>query len=261
MKFYKYQATGNDFVFIDHRETADSLWEERFTDAGYLAQICHRRFGVGADGFILLEKSEEYDFKMRYYNSDGKESSMCGNGGRCIVAFAKKLGIISDVCTFEAIDGVHEARIEDNIVELKMIDVPKIEMRDMMSVLNTGSPHLVIPHRSLSNMDIISEALQYRNNAEFREEGINVNFVESVAPQEYRMRTYERGVEDETYSCGTGATAVALAMSPNKKGTQEVMLHTKGGELKVRLERENNQAQNIWLIGPTELVFEGSLLK
>ncbi len=260
MKFYKYQAAGNDFVFIDHREKQNSEWEKRFSDPKYLEQICHRRFGVGADGFILLEPSEESDFHMRYYNSDGHESSMCGNGGRCIVAFAKKLGIIGNECTFTAIDGLHEARIDGDIVELKMIDVPQIEMRDMMSVLDTGSPHLVIPHRNLDNLDIVTEARKYRNNAEFRTEGINVNFVENTAPQKYSMRTYERGVEDETYSCGTGATAVAIAMSPNSKKAQEVELQTKGGELKVRLEKQNNEAKNIWLIGPAQLVFEGELL-
>ena len=254
MKFYKYQGTGNDFVMIDNRD----LSFPKNTDI--VAHLCDRRFGIGGDGLILLEKSTENytDFKMVYYNSDGNESTMCGNGGRCIVAFAHFLGLFETDCTFIAIDGLHEASFRQGIVKLKMIDVNQISNNGENAVLNTGSPHFVQYVEHLGEYPVYQKGNEIRNSETYKKEGINVNFVEQVADDEIFVRTYERGVEDETYSCGTGATAAALTFLKNTDAAS-VQVQVLGGLLKVHAEKTGSGFKNIWLEGPAQQVFSGDI--
>jgi diaminopimelate epimerase len=253
--FYKYQGTGNDFVMIDNRQ---QIFDKN--DTKRVAFLCDRRFGIGADGLILLENHPEYDFKMVYYNADGNESSMCGNGGRCLVAFAKQLGVITNQAVFEAIDGLHHAKIDGNMVQLQMLDVDTIEKHEKHVFLNTGSPHHVQFESEIENFNIKIKGAKIRYGAPYNEAGSNVNFVKKLSDEAFRVRTYERGVEDETLSCGTGVTAVAIAMhylgETNKK---QVTLQVEGGELKVCFDVQNNTYNNVWLIGPATFVFKGSI--
>lgn len=250
--FYKYQGTGNDFVIIDNRE---EFFPKHNTEL--VAKICDRRFGVGADGLLLLENHPTADFKMVYYNSDGNLSSMCGNGGRCISHFAKFLGIISEKATFEAVDGMHEAKVEKDWVSLKMNDVEKIAISEKSVFLNTGSPHHVEMVTGLQDFDVFKNGRNIRNNT-YGKEGSNVNFVEQNADATFSVRTYERGVEDETFSCGTGVTAVALAMFEiGKTSENKVILKTRGGQLQVRFEKEGSGYNNVYLEGPATQVFKG----
>lgn len=253
--FYKYQGTGNDFVFIDNRQ-------EQFNknNTKLIAHLCDRRFGIGADGLILLENDTTTDFKMVYFNADGNESTMCGNGGRCIVAFAEKLNIINGKTTFNAIDGLHEATINDGFVKLKMQDVDTIKVNKDHTFLNTGSPHHVALVSNIKQFDVKTEGAAIRYGDLYDAAGTNVNFVEPLDNNTFAVRTYERGVEDETLSCGTGVTAVALAMHTLKKAnTQEVSLNVEGGTLKVSFEKTTNGYKNIWLQGPATLVFKGEI--
>ena len=253
--FYKYQGTGNDFVMIDNRLGA---FERHNTDL--IAHLCNRRTGVGADGLILLETDPDYDFRMVYYNADGKESTMCGNGGRCIVAFANFLGIIEKNTEFIAIDGPHLARIDDAYVELKMQDVSSIFSNDNYHVLDTGSPHYVALQSSLQAIDMNTEGSKIRHTAPFDVNGVNVNFAEKINDDTFVIRTYERGVEGETLSCGTGATAVAIAMfHSNQTTSKSISLETQGGVLKVRFEPHSPSYSDVWLCGPTKQVFKGDL--
>lgn len=255
MTFYKYQGTGNDFIIVDNRlQIIDKNNTKR------IAELCDRRFGIGADGFIMLENDKISDFKMVYFNSDGNESSMCGNGGRCITAFAKFLGIVEDKTEFIAIDGLHKARIEDDIVYLQMKDVNSIEVFENHLFLDTGSPHHVQMVSEIENFDVKDQGAQIRYGQPYGEAGSNINFVEQISDNEFSVRTYERGVEDETLSCGTGVTAVAIAM--HKKGiakNNKVILQTKGGKLEVEFEGKGNQYSNIWLIGSAIQVFKGEI--
>lgn len=251
--FYKYQGTGNDFVIIDNRKL--SFPKENLA---LVKHICDRRFGIGADGLMLLENVDGFDFKMVYYNSDGNESSMCGNGGRCISAFAKHLGIVELEGDFLAIDGEHEFVIEHEIVKLKMIDVNEIKVEEDDFILFTGSPHYVSFRNEISTIDIVPEARKIRNNETYKAKGINVNFVE-LQNEKIFMRTYERGVEDETLSCGTGTVAVALAVATkNKLENGNIDIETPGGKLQISFTKNENSFTNIWLNGPAKLVFEGT---
>ncbi|WP_055446542.1 diaminopimelate epimerase [Lacinutrix mariniflava] len=253
--FYKYQGTGNDFVFVDNRQ---ELFNKDNTKL--IAHLCDRRFGVGADGLILLENDATSDFKMVYFNADGNESTMCGNGGRCIVAFAEMLNIFKSETTFSAIDGLHEATIENGFVKLKMQDVDTIALFDSHAFLNTGSPHHVALVKNIKDFDVKTEGSKIRYGAPYNQEGTNVNFVEQINAETFAVRTYERGVEDETLSCGTGVTAVALAMhNTGKTNTQEIALNVEGGKLKVSFEKTANGYKNIWLQGPATLVFKGEM--
>lgn len=253
MNFTKYQGTGNDFVIIDDRKE-----EFPAQNTALIAHICNRKFGVGADGLILLRNHTDYDFQMIYFNADGRESSMCGNGGRCIVAFAKKLQVIENQATFLAIDGAHEARIVGKIVELKMSDVQQTESGEGFYMLNTGSPHYVKFVDSVAEVDVFAEGKAIRNSPPFKAEGINVNFVEAIG-RGIRVATYERGVEDQTLSCGTGVTAAALAfyMENGYSVGHTIPVETKGGNLEVRFQPSEDGFSDIWLCGAAELVFEG----
>lgn len=253
--FYKYQGTGNDFVMIDNRQQTFNK-----KDTKRVAFLCDRRFGVGADGLILLENHPEYDFKMVYYNADGNESTMCGNGGRCLVAFAKQLGVITDKAIFEAIDGLHHASIEGDIVKLQMVDVDTIESSKNHMFLNTGSPHHVQIEEDIENFDIKTKGSGIRYGAPYHEEGTNVNFVKKLSDSTFKVRTYERGVEDETLACGTGVTAVALAMHHSgETKSDHINLNVEGGKLEVCFNLENGIYKNVWLIGPAVFVFKGMI--
>ena len=251
--FYKYEGTGNDFVIIDNRNLH---FPQNNTEL--INQICDRRFGVGADGLILLNPSENTDFTMVYFNADGHEGSMCGNGGRCIVAFAKSLKIINDSTTFSAIDGLHFATIENEMVKLQMIDVKDIEIYPEYCFLNTGSPHHVQIVKNIDQYDVFTNGKNIRNGAPYFEQGTNVNFVETVNDNTFRVRTYERGVENETLACGTGVTAVAIAMYQQKlTSSNRIKLLTQGGKLEVSFEKSHHTFKNIFLKGPANLVFKG----
>ncbi|MFV0564549.1 MAG: diaminopimelate epimerase [Flavobacteriaceae bacterium] len=253
--FFKYQGTGNDFVMIDNR-----LQTFNKKDTKHVAFLCDRRFGIGADGLILLENHPELDFKMVYYNSDGNESTMCGNGGRCLVAFAKDLGVISGQAVFQAVDGVHHATISNGVVNLQMQDVNKVEKHKNHVFLNTGSPHHVQFEDNIEKFDIKNEGAKIRYGAPYNQSGTNVNFVKKIDNKTFRVRTYERGVEDETLSCGTGVTAVALAMyALGETNSSLVNLNVQGGTLQVAFEVENGAYKNVRLIGPATFVYKGSI--
>ena len=255
LTFYKYQGTGNDFVMIDNRQQTFSK-----NDAKTIAFLCDRRFGIGADGLILLENDPLLDFKMVYYNSDGNESTMCGNGGRCIVAFAKFLGIMDQETTFNAVDGKHYATIKDDIVSLQMLDVQEIKEKEGKYLfLDTGSPHHVQKVQNLKAYPVVKEGAKLRYGM-YGEAGSNINFVEKNEDGSFALRTYERGVEDETLACGTGATAAAIAMHKTKETTLEkVKLQVLGGELEVSFKASDAGYKDVFLKGPAKLVFKGEI--
>lgn len=255
--FYKYQGAGNDFILIDHRMSPIAN-----IDYDKVKLLCDRRFGIGADGLMFLTSHPDYDFEMLYFNADGRPGSMCGNGGRCIVAFAKHLGIIDKETNFLAVDGPHYAKIsaEGNWVELQMIDIDSISRDGDAYVLNTGSPHYVAQQADLRDFDVYQEGKAIRNNSTYQEKGINVNFVEEQADHLF-VRTFERGVEDETYACGTGVTAVALSMAKHHNQTGHIQTPVKvlGGDLKIIFDYDGQRFTNVFLCGPAEQVFEGEI--
>ncbi len=251
--FYKYQGTGNDFVIIDNR--TDFFPKE---NVAFISKLCDRRFGVGADGLILLENNSEVDFTMVYFNADGNLGSMCGNGGRCVVHFANFLKVIETETTFEAFDGMHKASINNGIVSLKMNDVEEIEVAPDFVFMNTGSPHHVQLVENLKEFNVEKEGAFIRNNT-YGNEGSNINFVEPIYKNTFAVRTFERGVEAETLSCGTGVTAVAIALFETKKAnSNKVILQTEGGNLEVKFCKTQKGYSDIYLIGPAVQVFKGS---
>jgi len=257
LHFDKFQGTGNDFIIADNRDRSlDTL------TTSSIQFLCDRHRGIGADGLMLLQEKEGFDFEMKYFNADGREGSMCGNGGRCITLFANKLGIVKQQLNFLAMDGPHEAHIRSsNFVALRMKDVTHAKEQKGDFILNTGSPHLIRFVRGIQQIDVVKEGRAIRFNKEFAAEGINVNFIELEKDEEsLQIRTYERGVENETLSCGTGATAAALVCFHNENGFNDVIVKTRGGNLQVEFNRiAENQCNNIWLCGPAQFVFEGSI--
>ncbi len=249
--FYKYQGTGNDFVMIDDRGLsfdADNL--------SLIQALCHRRLGVGSDGLIILRSHEGYDFEMIYFNADGSQS-MCGNGARCAVSFAGFLGMCKDECRFMAVDGPHAATIKDATVSLEMIPVREFRQLGKDYFINTGAPHHIRFVENINDYPVVSEGAKIRYNRELYPMGTNVNFVMEVGAGRLQVRTYERGVEDETLSCGTGVTACALLYGKEKK-LEEVSIETKGGTLKVSFKSDGKGGYtNILLIGPAQQVFQG----
>ena len=254
ISFHKYQGTGNDFVIIDNRKAKLSL------TTAQVKHLCDRRFGIGGDGLMLLQELPGYDFEMVYFNADGREASMCGNGGRCLTRFAYDCGIHKEKYRFLAVDGPHEAVLADNgWVNLKMKNVDNITEHHGDAVLDTGSPHYVKAVNDVMNMDVYSAGKEIRYSREYQEKGINVNFVEGN-DRRIIVRTYERGVEDETYSCGTGVTAAALVFAHNDNGFNRIEVQTKGGYLAVEFDKTIDQRyENIWLCGPATFVFKGEI--
>ena len=257
LKFEKYQGTGNDFILLYHETALAKDW-----DASFIPSWCDRRFGIGADGLIVVAPHSEYDFEMRYFNADGSRS-FCGNGARCAVKFAASKGLFKEKANFLAIDGVHYAELMDNGVRLQMSPVKKWERNDTHFVLNTGSPHFVQFVSELTGCNIVAKGKAVRYSEKYAKEGINVNLVEVLNDNELSILTYERGVEDETLSCGTGATAAALAhvLQNQNEGKFHIDVHVKGGKLSVRGEKNKNGFEAVFLEGPATFVFSGEMNK
>ncbi len=259
LHFYKFHGNGNDFIIFDNRANNITL------NVSQIKKLCNRRLGIGADGLILLSASLKSDFEMVYYNSDGNISSMCGNGGRCITAFAYMLGNTKKEMIFDAYDGTHKAIIESETISgiewdisLQLADVIDIDKNDKYYFLDTGSPHYVEFVDNVADINVSTEGKKIRDSKLFAPDGTNVNFIE-IDNNQIFVRTYERGVEEETLSCGTGVTASAIAVFL-ENGEKEISIHTKGGIFIVNLEYDNNKFSNIWLRGPARLVFEGDII-
>lgn len=254
--FSKFQGTGNDFIILDNREK-----KYDYLTAKQVNLLCNRRFGIGADGLLLLNRAEGYDFDMKYFNADGNIGSMCGNGGRCLLKFASLNGIKKSSYTFTTADGIHEGEIDLNgDIRLKMKDVTNVEYFANHYILDTGSPHYIKMTGDVMHVDVVEEGRAIRNSKDFHEEGINVNFVQTLDEDMIYVRTYERGVEDETLSCGTGVTAAALISAHNDNGFNRVEVKTAGGRLSVEYDKINETTfTNIWLCGPAELVYKGEI--
>lgn len=254
LKFCKYHGTGNDFIMVYNHSNSYCFSQSD------VKKMCDRRYGFGADGLIIIEKTLDADFKMIYFNSDGNVGSMCGNGGRCAVAFAKELGLIQNQCEFLAYDGLHKGLIlEKGTVSIEMVDVSLIEVQNNIWKIDTGSPHLICFRDTVSEIDVKHEGASIRNSSDYLEDGINVNFVQ-LTKNELFIRTYERGVEDETLSCGTGAIASAIAA--NESGllnSDRIKVNVLGGQLEVSFSKVGSKYSNIHLIGPTKFVFNGEV--
>lgn len=254
--FYKYQGTGNDFVILDNRDGKYAgISNEQ------VRRLCDRRFGIGADGLMLMNAAEGYDFEMIYYNADGKPGSMCGNGGRCMISFAHDMGLHKYTYHFKASDGDHEGEVDGKIIRLKMQDVKQVEHHNTYMILDTGSPHFVRFANDVEEVDVVESGREIRNSKRFMPNGINVDFVETRTDDSIFVRTYERGVEDETLSCGTGVTAAALVSAHNPLGFNQVFVHTPGGKLSVEFNKVSDEMfENIWLCGPAEFVYKGEIV-
>ncbi len=253
IKFYKYHGTGNDFIIIRDTQSIKKL------DNNQIKLLCDRRFGIGADGLMLLKEHDKHDFFMEYYNADGMLGSMCGNGGRCITAFAKKIGLIHDKTVFAASDGIHQAFIDDdNIVKLKMINIEKITVADEYIFMDSGSPHYIEFVENVDAIDVVNRGREIRYGNLFKN-GTNVNFV-STHNSGIALRTYERGVEDETLSCGTGAVASAIAFHiKNNLSDKMVKVNARGGKLEVSFEQNQDKFTDIYLKGAAQFVFSGEI--
>jgi diaminopimelate epimerase len=252
LTFYKYQGTGNDFVMIDNRT---KIFPKQNTDK--ISQICDRHFGIGADGIILIENDDTFDFKMIYFNADGSQT-FCGNGARCAVAFAKHLEIINKKTTFLAVDGEHFAEINDAIISLQMINVDDIKLNENSVFMHTGTQHHVEMVDELTDFPVFEKGKKIRYS--YKNPGSNVNFVQQINDNTFRVRTYEKGVENETLACGTGVTAVAIAMhKTNKTKRNSISLPVEGGLLEVSFTEENGAYTNVFLKGPAHFVFTGSI--
>ncbi len=258
IKFYKYHGTGNDFIIIDASKLSQIL------DNQQIEFLCNRRFGIGADGLMLLKNHNSYDFLMEYYNADGNLGTMCGNGGRCITAFAKKLKLIDSKATFIASDGVHKSLIiNENIVKLKMSDIDELQITNDYMFIDSGSPHYVEFVENTDSVDVCKRGEKIRYSSRF-EGGTNVNFVSENRQKGIDLRTYERGVENETLSCGTGAVAAAVAFYmkkklENKETNNDIQINTRGGKLKVSFNEKNNKFTDIFLTGEAKFVFSGEI--
>ena len=254
IKFDKYQGTGNDFIIVDNRNMSFDK-----NNIELVQNLCNRKFGIGSDGLILVENHAEWDFNMVFFNPDGSQS-FCGNGSRCAVAFARELGIVNDFAKFNSTDGYHEAIIESNgTIKLKMHNVFNIEVSEFYHYMDTGSPHYNCFEKNIDTIDIVVKGREIRYSNRFKETGTNVNFIEHL-PGGIKVRTYERGVENETLSCGTGVTACALSAALVAKDLSgEINVSTLGGDLSVSFRQTLAGFEDIWLTGPTEFVFNGEI--
>lgn len=253
ISFKKYQSTGNDFILIDNRDLSFPSYNQAL-----ISKLCNRWFGIGADGLILIQKIDTADFNMVYFNADGSEGSFCGNGSRAAVHFSESLGMFNSSCTLQAYDGLHEARINKDFIKVKLKDVQNGSHLLNGTFIDTGSPHYVEFVNNVDEIDILDQGMKLRYNTQFGSDGSNINFVEHLDNNKVKVRTYERGVENETLSCGTGVTACAIASSETE-GDNRIYIITKGGELTVSFNRNKGAFSNIWLEGPTEMVFDGQI--
>ena len=256
VKFCKYHGAGNDFVIIDNRKKQYSL------KTSQIKFICDRKYGIGADGLIFLNNTDYLDFEMIYFNSDGNESTMCGNGGRCIVGFAKYLNIIDSKTKFLACDGIHEATIlKSSKISLSMTNIDKIVNHSKYIFIDSGSPHHIIQSNRIDNINVFKIGKKVRNKKEYLPNGVNVNFIEKVSNNTFKIRTYERGVEDETLACGSGAVASAIAMHHNRETeNNKILIKTLGGDLTIRFRCDSKKSYSqIYLEGEINRVFEGHI--
>lgn len=251
LQFFKYQGTGNDFIMMDNRDGNIQL------TLAQIQRLCDRKFGIGSDGLILIETTPEADFHMNFFNPDGSKS-FCGNGSRCAVRFAQQLGIVGNEGRFLAIDGLHNFKFDNEAVHIHMRDVENAQLSNGHYIINTGSPHYIIYVEDVAQLDIVSQGRAIRYNDSFKEEGINVNFVQETV-EGLKIRTYERGVEDETLSCGTGVTAAALSYHMRHPEASELTVNARGGQLFVKWKYIDNRYTDIYLCGPAERVFEGNI--
>ncbi len=257
INFVKYQGAGNDFILFNGKTISE-------LKGSTIKNICDQHFGIGADGLIVLKECPTADYEMAYYNADGNLGSMCGNGARCAAVFAFDQQIVdSNIMNFKASDGMHTAIVfPDGLVKVSMTDVRSWTFSGDDFIIDTGSPHYIKQVVGLDELDVKTEGKKIRNNNEFKEHGINVNFVEEKNNQLF-MRTYERGVEDETLACGTGTVAVAICSRIKNcnpiHGKFEVPVNALGGNLKVIGEFAEGIFRNIYLIGPAQKVFEGTI--
>ena len=257
INFSKFHGAGNDFIMINAIKNEIVLSEE------LIFKMCDRRTGIGADGLIILMHSDNHDFRMRYYNCDGKESTFCGNGGRCIAAFAHQQGIIKNEATYEAVDGIHKAKVTETssneyLVELTMRDILSYKLDDDSLLIDTGSPHYVKKVMNLDSMDVNAEGAKIRYDKNISSDGVNVDFLLNDNGN-IRIRTYERGVENETLACGPGVTASAMAASL-WYGGNDIDIYTQIAKLNVRFDKENNTFKNVVLTGPAAHVFDGMFI-
>ncbi|MFP4663585.1 MAG: diaminopimelate epimerase [Bacteroidales bacterium] len=249
--FHKYQGAGNDFIILDGMQKANE------PDSAIIKKLCDRRFGVGADGLMIILPSDKADFHMKYWNADGKEGSLCGNGGRCIVRFAHDRNYTGKTCLFTASDGEHRGEIDGEIVYLQMQTVKMPDDPEKL-IIDTGSPHIVVPVEGIDGYDVVGEGRRLRFSDLYKPGGTNVNFLQEISTHEIRQRTYERGVEDETLACGTGAVAGALYQAWRHNIDEgEIIVHMPGGKLKVSFARNEKKFVNLKLSGPAKFVFSG----
>ena len=255
INFSKYSGAGNNFIVIDNRKSFFNLPKEQ------ISRLLDINIGIGGDGLILINKSEKYDFKIVHYTPDGNLGSLCGNGTRCAIAYAHKKNIIKNDTIFEAFDGVHNASvIDDELIEMQMKINSKITKNDYGLWVDTGSPHLIIETSNTDDIDVEKEGKLIRYSDNFRENGVNVNYVQKISDEVFKIRTYERGVENETLSCGTGATASAIAMNFLKKtNSEKIKIKTIGGDLNVKFNTNNKSYKNIELSGHVSKVFSGEI--
>jgi diaminopimelate epimerase len=252
IQFYKYQGTGNDFIMIDNREGEIQLSTQQ------VVYLCDRKFGIGSDGVVMIESHATEDFYMNFYNPDGSQS-FCGNGSRCAVAFARQLGVVGNHGMFGAIDKAHAFVVNDHEIAIQMRDVEAVEWRENQCMVQTGSPHFIVVVDDPDEIDVALQGSAIRYSERFAKDGINVNFLR-LGEGELWMRTYERGVEAETLSCGTGVTAAAISLAALQPLVGEVLVHTRGGDLRVKLERTlDGGYHDVWLCGPAKAVFQGTI--
>jgi len=255
IKFSKYNGAGNDFIVIDDRKNNIEI------NPWLIEKLCNRNFGIGGDGLILIKESKSTDFEILHYTSDGNLGSLCGNGSRCAISFAYKNKIIGKKTRFDAFDGIHNAEIiNDNLVKMEMKINSDIIENEYGTWLDTGSPHLVIEKDNTDELDVNLLASSIRYNEYYKKEGVNVNFIEKVSNETFKIRTYERGVENETLACGTGSTASAICMNYlGKTQSNNITMKCRGGDLKVEFISNDNLFTNISITGPAKFVFEGQI--
>lgn len=262
LKFSKYSGAGNDFILIDNREGGFDA------DSGLIEKMCARQIAVGADGLILLENSDQADIRMRYFNADGGEAEMCGNGSRCLIAFARKLGIVKDEYSFQTMERVLKARVKGDAISIQMgevldtllnIDIEVDARKCTVHFTNTGVPHTILFVDDLDQIDLDGTGGKIRFHQRFQPKGTNVDFVTKTGKNSVAMRVYERGVEGETLACGTGVTAAGIIANlvHNVKPPVKVAVRS-GDTLTVDFKKSDDKFSDVVLTGPATLIYDGT---